>query len=154
PGLLDPALDLGQVEVVGPAAQVLAELALREGAELATEVADVGVVDVAGHDIADLVAIDLLAQLVGRAANLCKGVAARPEESDDLGFTENLPTGYPIEDRRQLPLTLPLRGSLPLRATAGRGTFRCLLPRPACGERAGVRGNRIRRRGAGAGHPI
>jgi moderate conductance mechanosensitive channel len=38
---------------------------------------------------------------------------------------------------RLLPLTLPLRGALPLPAQAARGAF---LPRPACGERVGVRG--------------
>src|SRR5882672_8768624 len=37
-----------------------------------------------------------------------------------------------------MPLTLPLRGSLPLPARGARGTG--ALPRPARGERAGVRG--------------
>src|SRR6266446_4675760 len=37
------------------------------------------------------------------------------------------------------PLTLPLRGLLPLPASGARG-FSGSLPRPACGERVGVRG--------------
>src|SRR6266566_4320640 len=57
PGLLATPNDLVHVEVVGPAAQILAELALREGAELAAEITDVGVVDVAGDDVADGVAV-------------------------------------------------------------------------------------------------
>src|SRR5207253_1178467 len=43
--------------------------------------------------------------------------------------------------RRSLPLTLPLRGPLPLPTKAGRGVSSRFLPRPACGERGGVRGN-------------
>src|SRR5207237_1679863 len=50
PGFLDPPLNLGEIEVIGPAAQVFDELALGERAELAAEIADVGVVDIAGHD--------------------------------------------------------------------------------------------------------
>ena len=79
PGLLDAADDLVHVEVVGPAAQVLAELALREGAELAAEIADVGVVDVAGHDISDGVARHLSAQPVGGGADRVEFLAARFE---------------------------------------------------------------------------
>src|SRR5207244_10502221 len=116
-------LDLRQVEVIGPAAQILAELALREGAELAAEIADVGVVDVAGHDVADFVAIDPLPQPVGCPAHFGEGVAARLEEADDVGFTERLAGGGAVEDQCQPPLTLPLRGSLPLPAEAGRGAF-------------------------------
>src|SRR6202040_2838262 len=77
PGLLAAPDDLVHVEIVGPAAQILAELALREGAELAAEIADVGVVDVAGDDIGDRVAIDRAAQPVGGLAHRGKLVAAR-----------------------------------------------------------------------------
>src|SRR5207247_5588824 len=76
PSFLDPPLDLREVEVVGPAAQIFAELALREGAELTAEIADVGVVDVAGHDVADCVAIDPLPELIGRSAHRIEGRAA------------------------------------------------------------------------------
>src|SRR6185436_11729309 len=77
PRLADAPGDLAHFEVVGPAAQILAHLALGEGAELALERADVGVVDVAGHDIADDVAVDVAPQLVGSAANGSKILAAR-----------------------------------------------------------------------------
>src|SRR4029453_14411921 len=69
PRLLAPPDDLVHVEVVGPASQVFAELALREGAELAAEIADVGVVDVAGDDVGDGVAVDAPAQIVGGGAH-------------------------------------------------------------------------------------
>src|SRR5437764_580812 len=59
PRLLAAPDDLVHVEVVGPAAQIFAELALREGAELATEITDIGVVDIAGDNVADGVAIYL-----------------------------------------------------------------------------------------------
>src|SRR5262249_5841637 len=77
PGLLDPPPDLREIEVVGPAPQILAELALRESAELTAEVADVGVVDVAGYDVADHVAVDLSPEPVGGAAHGIEGRAAR-----------------------------------------------------------------------------
>src|SRR5205823_12102814 len=70
PGFLAAPDDLVHVEIVGPAAQILAELALRESAELAAEIADVGVVDVAGDDIGDRLAVDLAAQPVGCGADL------------------------------------------------------------------------------------
>src|SRR5439155_8597892 len=76
PAFLDPPPDLREVEIVGPAAQIFAELALREGAELTAEIADVGVVDVAGHDVADHAAIDPLPELIGRSAHRIEGRAA------------------------------------------------------------------------------
>src|SRR5215469_8116039 len=84
PGFLDPPTDLGKIEVIGTAAQILAELAFRESAELAAEITDVGVVDVAGHDIAHDVAVDPLPELVGGFAYLGEGVAARLEQADDV----------------------------------------------------------------------
>ena len=93
--------DLVHVEVVGPAAQILAELALREGAELAAEIADVGVVDVAGDDIGDRVAIDLAAQPVGRGADQVESIAARLEQGDDVAFAEGFAGGSAGEDRFQ-----------------------------------------------------
>ena len=62
--------DLVEGEIVGRAAQVLVRAALREGAELAAEVADVGVVDVAVDDVAHDVAADRAAQRVGRARDV------------------------------------------------------------------------------------
>src|SRR5215469_12526361 len=68
PSLLDTASDLPKVEVVGPAAQVLAELALGKGAKLTAEVADIGIVDIAGYDVADGVAVNPPSQPVGSLA--------------------------------------------------------------------------------------
>src|SRR5208283_5943184 len=96
PGFLDPPLDLWEIEIIGPSAQIFAELALREGAELTAEIADVGVVDVAGHDIADHIAVDPLPQPIGRSAHLGEGRAARGEEPDDVGLAERLAGGSAI----------------------------------------------------------
>ncbi len=153
PGLLDPPPDLREIEVIGPAAQVFGELTLGKGTELASEIADIGVVNVAGHDIADHVAIDPLPQLVGRAAYRVEFPTARREEPDYLRFVERLSGRASFQDRHQLPFTLPLRGPLPLPTKVGRGASG-ILPRPACGERVGVRGYRGRRLGTGARHPI
>ena len=59
PGLVGAARDFGQVEIIGRAAQIFMRLALGEGAEAAMVAADIGVVDVAGDDIADGVAVHL-----------------------------------------------------------------------------------------------
>src|SRR5205085_7201998 len=64
------------------------ELALREGAEAAAEVADVRVVDVAGDDVADRLAVDLAAQRVGGGEDAVHLVAARAEEPGDLLLAE------------------------------------------------------------------
>src|SRR3984893_12654374 len=89
---------------------------------MAAEVADVGVFDVAGHDVADRVAIDPLPEPIGGAAYLGDGRAAGPEEPDDAGCAERLSGGRPVEERRQLALTRPLP------AKAGRRILRCFLP--------------------------
>ena len=78
PGLLAAPDDFVEVEIVGPAAQILAELALREGAELAAEIADIGVVDVAGDDIGDGVARHLAAQPVGGGADFVRNRRRAP----------------------------------------------------------------------------
>src|SRR5205085_7211631 len=57
PRLVAASEDLLDRDEVRRSAQVLGELALRERAEPAAEVADVGVVDVARDDVADLVAV-------------------------------------------------------------------------------------------------
>src|SRR5215472_9839178 len=69
PGLAGAALDFGEIEIVGAPAQVLAELPLGEGAELAAEIADVGVVYVAVDYVCDDVAVDGGAQLVRGGAD-------------------------------------------------------------------------------------
>src|SRR5215468_10937825 len=64
PGFLDPPRNLRKIEIIRPAAQIFAELALGERAELAAEIADIRVVDVARHDVADNFAVDPLPELV------------------------------------------------------------------------------------------
>ena len=76
PGFDGAALDFLEAQIVGPAPQVVAEFALGEGAELAAEMTDVGVVDVAGDDVTNIVATCLRAQSVGRLADSVKVLAA------------------------------------------------------------------------------
>src|SRR6516164_7343996 len=152
PGFLDPPLDLGEVEVIGPSAQIFAELTFRKGAELTAEIADVRVVDVAGYDVADDVTVDVLAQLIGCATHRIEIRAARPKQLYDVGHAERISGHRSVEYRRQLPHTLPLRGPLPIAAKAGRGAV--LVPRPACKERVGVWGYHDRGLGSGACDPI
>ena len=92
--------DLVEVEVVGCTSQILAELALGEGAELTLEVADVGVVDIAIDDIGDLVAIDLAAQRVGRSHDGHEVVTPRGEQFSDLRLVERLAPTRPGAERR------------------------------------------------------
>src|SRR5215204_221963 len=81
------------------AAQVFGELPFRERAEAAAEVADVGVVDVAGDDIGDLVSADLAPEPVGGREHAVGLLPARGEEPDDLVLAELL-TGV---DRERVP---------------------------------------------------
>ncbi len=67
PRLLGAADDLVDRDEVRPAAQVVGQLAFREGAEAAAEVADVRVVDVARDDVGDGVAVHLAAERIGAA---------------------------------------------------------------------------------------
>ena len=69
-------------------AQVLGELALRERAEAALEVADVRVLDVPGDDVADLVAADLAPEPVGGGEHALALVAARREQPHELVLAE------------------------------------------------------------------
>ena len=83
PGLARAADDLLVRDEVRRAAQVRRQLALREGAEAAAEVADVRVLDVPRDDVGDLVAADLAAEPVGggedalRARRRARGRGAR-----------------------------------------------------------------------------
>src|SRR6266852_4053323 len=60
------AHDFLKGEVIGRAAQRLMRLTLGKGAELATIVADIGIVDVAVDDIADGIAARCPAKFIGR----------------------------------------------------------------------------------------
>ena len=79
PRLVRAADDLLVRHHVRGAAQVLGELAFRERAEAALEVADVRVVDVPRDDVGDLVAVHLAAQRVGGGEDAVELVAAGGE---------------------------------------------------------------------------
>ena len=99
PRLERPSLDFFELEVIGPPAQIFAELALGKGAELATEITDIGVVDVAGDDVAHRVAAMRGAQRVGRRAHDMKGIAAACEQRDDFIFVQRSAGDGPLQDR-------------------------------------------------------
>ncbi len=130
PGLGAAPHDLVDAQQVGRAAQVGRQPALRERAEAAAEVADVGVVDVPADDVGDRVARALRAPRVGGAG-----------QELDLGATcrqQRLGVGL-ARDRR--------------RARCGRARGRT-APRPSpasCGRRPLLPGGR--RLGARAGEP-
>jgi hypothetical protein len=76
PGFDAAAGDVLAGDIVGAPAQVLAVLALGKCAELALEITDVGVVDIAIDDVTDRVAIDLSPQLIGTGHHMGKIRAA------------------------------------------------------------------------------
>ena len=78
------AHDFLEREVIGRAAQRLMRLALGKGAELATIVADVGIVDVAVDDVADGIAGHCPAKSVGRADDASVVGVARREQPHDV----------------------------------------------------------------------
>jgi hypothetical protein len=88
PGFERAPFDFVEIEDVRAAAQVLAQLAFGEGAELAFEIADVGVVDVAVDDVGDGVAGGGAAQLVGGGGDAREVVATGSEQANDVGFAE------------------------------------------------------------------
>src|SRR5690606_19470324 len=92
PGLDGAAGDLGLFQVVGLAPQVLAGLALGEGAELALVGAEIGVVDIAGHHVADPVAAQRPAHPVGGGADVGKVVTPGLEQARHPGLVETLAT--------------------------------------------------------------
>ena len=85
-------------QIVRPATQVLRQLALRERAELALEVADVGVVDVAVDDEGDRVAVLLPAKRVRCLDHGAEVVAPGPDQADDLGFAELVAVDGAVEN--------------------------------------------------------
>jgi hypothetical protein len=92
-------LNFFEVEVIRPPAQIFAELALRKGAKLAAEITDVGVVDVAGDDVAEVVAAMRRAERIGRLADDVKGVTATCEESDNIVFIQRPALDRSRQDR-------------------------------------------------------
>src|SRR6185436_2664677 len=88
PRLLGAAHDLLVRDEVRRAAQVRRELALRERAEAAAEVADVRVLDVPRHDVADDIAVHLAAERIRVGEHALPLVPAGAEEARDLVFAE------------------------------------------------------------------
>ncbi len=88
PRLDDAARDLVERHEERRPAQVRRELALRERAEAAAEVADVRVLDVARDDVGDVVAAHLAPQPVGGREHALALLAARAEEARDLVLAE------------------------------------------------------------------
>ena len=88
PCLLGAADDLLARDEVWRAAEVRRELALRERAEAAAEVAHVRVLDVPRHDVGDLVAADLASQRVGRREHARRLLPACLQEPRDLVLAE------------------------------------------------------------------
>jgi hypothetical protein len=93
PGLSRAPGNLVQRQIVRAAAQVLAHLAFGEGAELAFERADIGVIDVARDDVRNDVAAGLPSQRIGRRTYRGKLVAARLEQAHDVAVRERAMIG-------------------------------------------------------------
>ena len=103
PRLDRAARDFLDGEIVGRAAQILVRAALREGAELAPEVADVGVVDVAVDDVAHDVAADRAAQRVGGLRDVPVVGVARREQAHDVGRGEPFARCGALDDAVRSP---------------------------------------------------
>ncbi len=163
--------DLVDAQKVGGAAEVLGELALREGAEAAAEVADVGVVDVPADDVGDAVACALAPSSVGRARRAARPPARGPRAARSQSSSSS---SDPRLGRARVRARTPSRRRRPAaggvrrarRAVArgrcrsssalgarGRGRRRPRATGRACRPRAtcrGRRGSAGRRRGAGS----
>ena len=142
PGLARAAHDLLERHDVRLPAQVRGQLALREGAEAAAEVADVRVVDVPRDDVADLVAADLAAQLVGGGEHRAEVGAARLEEGGD-GVLVQLGPGPHLGERAPRPA--PTTARPPVARSRGR--------RPPARPPPSAPPGRARRRRRAAGSP-
>ena len=88
PGFPGAPLDLVVGQIVGAPAQVFRQLALGKGAELALEIADIGVVDVAVDDKTDGVAVDGRAQRIGGPGDGAEVLAPRLEQAHHVVLGE------------------------------------------------------------------
>src|SRR5579859_1458887 len=79
-----------QRQIIGRPTQIFAQLPFAKGAELAAEVADIGIVDVAVDRVRDDIAIDLLTQSIGCLADSREIGPARLEEAYNLLLAEIL----------------------------------------------------------------
>ena len=80
PGLDTPPGDSFSTDIVGTAAQVFTQLALGERTELAFEVTDIGVVDIAIDHIANGIAAALSPQLIGLADKVSEVISPAVEQ--------------------------------------------------------------------------
>ena len=95
PRFLGAIGDLGERQRVG----LRIDLALREGAEPAADIADVREVDVAVPDVGDLGPDRLGPHVVGDAAQRLQGRALGPEQGKRLGVRDAAP-GLRVPERR------------------------------------------------------
>ena len=96
-GLGHPVGDVAELEQVRRTPQVERQRPLGEGAELALEGADVGVVDVPVGHVGDLVAHDVVAELVGHLGHGPHLGAAGAEQGDDLVLVDRLSGQHRVE---------------------------------------------------------
>ena len=73
-------------DIVGFAAQILARAAFRKGAELAFEVTNIGVINIAVNYKADSVSANRMAQGVGSSDYRVIVIAAAAKQRGDFGF--------------------------------------------------------------------
>src|SRR5215468_5311686 len=90
--------DFLECEVIGSAAQMIAELALRKGTEAAGVAAHVGVIDVAVDHVGDDVGVDLCTQAVSSNANLIDLSSAGREQAHNLVFVQSISRGGAVEE--------------------------------------------------------
>ncbi len=88
PGLGHPAADFVQGQIIRAAAQVFAQLALGKGTELAFEIANIGVIDIAHDNVGNVVPIDLAPQVIRRPADRVNLATTRREQAFDLNFIQ------------------------------------------------------------------
>ena len=101
PRFADAPLDLAERQIVGLAAEVLAELALGERAKPAAEVTHIGVVDVAIDDVAHPLAVDRRPEFVGGGAHRREFRAARAKQSRHLGLRQGFAGARFVDNRTE-----------------------------------------------------
>src|ERR687894_585232 len=90
PGLAASPHDFVEIEIVGTGPQLVAQLAFGEGAKFASKGANIGVIDVAGNNVADCVANGVPPHRVRGSAQLVKTFSARGKQLRDFSFAEFL----------------------------------------------------------------
>ena len=129
PGFLHPPGDFFPGKIVGPASKVLRQFALGKGAELAFEIAHVGVIDIPVDHVAHRSSGVGVPQPVGALAHGGEVIAAGLKQGDDGAFAERLPGFCPGEEGLNLlprlyveaPQRLKILGRGRLRGPGGPG---------------------------------